>query len=162
MNRKYLNSILIVLLIVIWGSVIYKYFGKQHTNSKSQEFVDASMPFEYNSKMTKDTFKLELINTNPFKVLKKIKTSIVSKPSLPKKTQKKVVNPIIKWPTITYHGFVKGDGKTTRLILLKIENKLYRKREKETIKEVTLIKAHNDSLIVMFNNSKKTIKKIHD
>lgn len=163
MKKKYLNGILIVLLIIIWGSLIYKYFGKQNNYLPSQELAYSTTDYKYIYGMTKDTSALVLINFNPFKATKRVKKQVNLKKARPKnqsnKTDKKT---IVKWPNITYHGFVKGDSKATRLILLKIGNSLYRKREKETIKDVTLIKAFNDSLIVRYNNNKKTIKKIHD
>lgn len=166
MSKKYLNSILIVFLIVIWGSVIYKYFGKQSDKQLTSEYVNSNHNYQYDYKMVRDTFKLKLTNPNPFKASKKtLKTRTVkanNKPTKKKQVKNNVSKAKTTWPLITYHGFVKGDKKATRLILLKINNRLYRKREKETIKGVSLIKAYNDSLLVSFNNSKKTIQKIHD
>ncbi|MDO5968999.1 hypothetical protein Q4Q35_04190 [Flavivirga aquimarina] len=160
MNKKYLNSTLIVLLVIIWGAVFYKYFGD---NKRSSESVDTINPLAFNEQhylVIKDTFLLKLTDRDPFKVSRDIKKKSI-KPSA--KKNKKVVKPVIKknmvWPTITYHGFVKGESRNTRLILLKIANKLYRKREKETVSDIILEKAYKDSLIVSLNNNSKTIIK---
>lgn len=159
MNRKYLNSALIVLLVIIWGSVFYKYFGNKGTLDKklySSNLVSNNIK-EYG--IAKDTFKLNLINRDPFGVSKKVKKMALSKPikTLKVKHITKKSKPL--WPTITYHGFVKGKNKSTRLILLKINNRLYRKREKQEINNIGLVKAYDDSLIVALNNTKKTIKR---
>ncbi|MDO5981441.1 hypothetical protein [Flavivirga spongiicola] len=165
MKKKYLNSVLIVFLIVIWGAVLYKYFGKPNTSKKNIKNEMSSISYQPKYMVTKDTFLLEIINKTPFKTSKNLRKKVIT--TKPKVVSKKPpVKPIKKttavWPDISYHGFVKGNQKATRLILLKINKKLYRKRENEAVDDLTLIKAYNDSLIVSFNNIKKTITKIHD
>ena len=165
MNKKYLNIGLIILFVVIWGSVIYRYFGNKKTTNENTLAITIPENYKDNYTIAKDTFQLKLINKNPFKIAKQIKRiKTPSKRVAPKKKKivKKVVKTNIVWPEITYHGFVKGERKSTKLILLKINKRLYRKREKETIEEISLIKAYNDSLIVSLNKNKKTIYKIHD
>ncbi len=156
---------LIILLVVIWGAVIYKYFGKSSSINDTMGNDLASTNYKPKYTITKDTFLLEIVNKTPFKASKIVKKKVIQ--TKPKKTTKKnVVKPVKKinmtWPDISYHGFVKGKNKSTRLILLKIDNRLYRKRESQTINNLTLIKAYSDSLVVSFNSTKKTIQKIHD
>ena len=159
MNKKYLNIILLVLLIFIWGAVFIKYFGfnKISPNSTTIGFT-SNYSKKYN--IFKDTFELKLNELDPFRISGKIiKTPVVNKVEISPKTTVKPIHKNVVWPSITYHGFVKSEGETTRLILLKINNKLFKKRENETIADITLIKAYNDSLIVSLNNTKKIIKK---
>lgn len=155
---------LIVLLIIIWGSLFYKYFGGEKHSERRLEVANSMLDYNYNYTIAKDTFQLKLTGRDPFGISSKIKREPKAKAPItkPVKKTKPIVKKNIVWPTITYHGFVKGQHKTTRLILVKINNKLYRKREQETVDEITLTKAYNDSLIVSFNKNTKTIKKIHD
>ncbi|AXT18311.1 hypothetical protein D7030_08375 [Flavobacteriaceae bacterium AU392] len=165
MNKKHLNIGLIVLLIAIWGSVIYRYFGSKKTTDKNTLAITIPENYKDYYTVAKDTFQLELINKNPFKIAKQIKRlKPPNKQVVVKKNKpiKKLVKTSITWPEITYHGFVKGERKSTKLILLKINKKLYRKREKEAIGEISLVKAYEDSLIVSLNKNKKIIYKIHD
>ncbi|TGV01065.1 hypothetical protein [Flavivirga rizhaonensis] len=165
MKKKYLNSVLIVFLIIIWGAVIYKYFGKSDTSNKNIGNNVANINNQPKYNITKDTFLLKIINKFPFKASKRIRKPVQATKvkASPQKTVPKHIKKInTVWPDISYHGFVKGNHKTTRLVLLKIDKKLYRKRENETVVDLTLVKAYNDSLIVSFNNIKKTITKIHD
>ena len=161
MNKKYLNSVLIVLLLIIWVGVFYKYFGNKNTSIKNTGVSNFTSNYKQNYMIVKDTFKLELIERNPFDASYKIRKTTIPKTSVNKKikTKKTIVKKSIVWPTITYHGFVKGESKATRLILLKIDNRLYRKREKERVKDITLVKAYNDSLVVSLNKNNKTIKR---
>ncbi len=161
MKKKYLNSVLIVLLLIIWGSVFYKYFGNKKSSLKNVEALDFTSNYKQNYMVAKDTFTLELIERDPFGASVSIQKINQPKKSVrkPKSVTKPAVKKNIVWPTITYHGFVKGESNTTRLILLKINNRLYRKREKEIVNDITLVKAYNDSLIVSLNNNNKTIKR---
>lgn len=164
MNKKYLNSTLIVLLIVIWGGVFYKYFGgKKHSDGRLN-VVSSISNYKHDYTVAKDTFQLKLIDRDPFGVHNKFKrkSKVKTRITKPKKNIKQKVKKNIVWPTITYHGFVKGEHNATRLILVKINNKLYRKREQQTVEDITLTKAYNDSLIVSLNKNTKTIKKIND
>ena len=164
MNKKYLNSTLIVLLIVIWGGVFYKYFGSKKHADGGLKVVSFISNYNHDYAVAKDTFQLKLINRDPFGVNYKFKRKSKGKTRItnPKKNIKQKVKKSIVWPTITYHGFVKGEHKKTRLILVKINKKLYRKREQQMVGDIILTKAYNDSLIVSLNKNIKTIKKIYD
>ncbi len=158
MNKKYLNITLIVLLVIIWSSVFYKYFGGKKATRENLYSINITSNKTKKHGVPKDTFQLKLVNRDPFGVSKRKKNN-VSKPSISKtiKKVKQTLNKNIIWPAISYHGFVKSENSTTRLILLKIDNRIYRKREKDMVRDVSLVKAYNDSLIVSFNNDIKTI-----
>nr|WP_308993692.1 hypothetical protein [Mariniflexile sp. KMM 9835] len=155
-----MNITLIVLLIIIWSSVFYKYFGGNKSSIKSNEAISSTINYKQKYAIAKDTFQLSLIDRDPFGISSRmIKTPIAKKTVNKPKVTAKTIQKNIVWPNITYHGFVKGENETTRLILLKIDKILFRKREKEIVNDITLVKAYNDSLIVSLNNNKKTIKK---
>ncbi|GGD07610.1 hypothetical protein [Hyunsoonleella pacifica] len=164
MNKKHLNIILLGLLLVIWGAVLYKYFGKPSVIENTINNTPKHFAYSPKATFSKDTFMLQLINTNPFKTAKKSKkTNSKSKKAHQSSVKvKPKTKTNLKWPKIKYHGFVKSNNQNTRLILLTLDNTLYRKREKEIINGITLIKAHNDSLQVSYQNNTKYITKIHD
>lgn len=156
MQKKVINSVLIVLTLFVWGSVFFKFFGHKNPEIEYTEYNKMSI-VDYSKKTSKDTFYLK-IESNPFKLKKK---SIVQ---TPKKTittvSKKNQTPKnVSWPKITYHGFIKSSSNTTKLALLKIDNKVYRTRELETIDDLKIVKAFSDSIIVSLNNQEKTILK---
>lgn len=164
MNKKYLNIALLVLLIVIWGGVLYKHFGKSNVVVNPQENNINTVAYTPKATFSKDTFTLQLINNNPFKtaisVNKKYSKTIVTHKAKPKVKPK--TNTKLEWPKIKYHGFVKSNNQNTPLILLNVDNVLYRKRVTESVKGITLVKVYNDSLKVSYQNNIKNIKKIHD
>ncbi len=162
MKKKYLNIALFVLLIIIWGATFYKYFGRSSEKIPAITNDNVFSKLQPELQEVKETYQLNIVNEDPFKTSKPFYSTSIVKPT--KGNKKKVVskskaNTSIKWPTITYYGFVKGDRQNTRLVLLKIDNRIYRKRELETVKELKILKAYNDSLVISLNNNKKTIKR---
>ena len=157
MDKKYLNSALIVLLIVIWGGIIYKYFGKSKVVAQKRPFINANTPV--NHVISKDTFTLKLNNRDPFKT-SKIKRAVSNTTSSKKKSKKTSVSKVVVWPKIQYFGFVKSEANKTKLALVKVNGKLYKKREKDKIEALTILRAYSDSIIVAFNKNLKTIKRL--
>ena len=152
-----------IFFIFIWGSIIYKFFGNQNVYDENLIKVKSVKNYKHNYFIVKDTFELKLIARDPFGSSKHIVRSEVIKKHTPQSNIKKI-NSVTKkntiWPNIVYHGFVKNERNLTRLILLNVNNRLYRKREKDNIDELILLKAYNDSLIVTINNERKTIMKL--
>jgi hypothetical protein len=160
MNKKYINSILIAMLLFIWGAVIYKHFWKpKHSEQVKLDSTSSNYKREEAVKL-KDTFKLEIRNKTPFKAYSAPNTnSIAVRPKMVYTTRKPLEVKTVSWPKISYHGFVKNDKSKRKLIILKVNGKLSRKRERESVGELVLLKAYNDSIIVKFKNSKKTINR---
>jgi len=156
-NKNYLNSALIVLLVVIWGGIIYKYFGTPKAVEQKQLVVSSNASSNYT--IAKDTFKLTLNARDPFKTSKHRKTPATS--TKPKKTTKKTTKKkMLVWPKIQYFGFVKSATNKTKLVLIKVNGKLHRKREKDNIETLTIVKAYSDSITISLNRQLKTIKRL--
>ncbi len=156
MKKKYLNSTLIILLLIIWGNIIYKYFGRSKTKDTQAHIVGANMPIHY--AVAKDTFILQLNNRDPFKVSKIRKVTTVTR-SIRIIKNNQPIKPVI-WPNIEYYGFVKSVSNKTKLVLVKVNGKLLKKREKDKIESLTIIKAYSDSITVSLNKTIKTIKRL--
>ena len=69
MDKKYLNGILIIFLIVIWGSVVYKYFVKESIVLQENTINISNSTIDY--AIAKDTFTLKLTSRDPFKASKR-------------------------------------------------------------------------------------------
>ncbi len=158
MIKKGVNSVLIICLIAIWFSVLKKCSKKTKIETES---ITVFIPNQsIKPILIKDSFNLELTNLSPFKasnrslVVNENKSKTIG---VAKKNKSKIS---LIWPKIEYHGFVKSKQKTTKLALVKVNNKLYRTRENQKIDDLLIKKAFGDSIIVAFNNQNKTIKTI--
>ena len=160
MDKRYINGILIVFLIAIWGSVIYKYFVKKTMVLPDDNAYGNVNPTVHHT-IAKDTFTLVLNDRDPFKVSRR--SMRVNKPLQSKKVATAAKrNKSIKssvWPRIEYYGFVKSTQNQTKMALIKVNGRLHRKREKETVDELRILKAYGDSITVSFNEDEKTIKR---
>lgn len=162
MNKRYLNGVLIVFLIAIWGSVIYKYFVKK-TVVLQESKIYGDINYNVDHTITKDTFTLSLNDRDPFKASRKRTSQAKQQKQQQSKASGKTKNskPIksLVWPRIEYYGFVKSAQNETKMALIKVNGKIHRKREKETVDELRIVKAYSDSIVVSFNKENKIIKR---
>lgn len=157
MKKKYLNIALILLVVFIWGKLIYKY-----TKNNTQPSIVANQPNIENKliNVEKRTFELNLLQRDPFL------NKAYSNNKKPKTTQKKRVNKTViksnfRWPKIEYFGYItKSNTSNAKLAILKINGQIKNKKEKTYIDEFIFIKKiYKDSIIIKGNNKLKTIKK---
>ena len=66
---------------------------------------------------------------------------------------------VINWPNITYYGYIKSKDKIEELILVKIDNQLYKLRKNSNINGLIINKVYKDSIEVSFNKNKKFLYK---
>ncbi len=162
MKKKYLNISLIVILVIVYGSVIKKCAGFGDSTPDTVLVTTSTPNYIKDAFEVKDTFNLNLNKRDPFDSSNRKFKYVSNKTEESKKPQvysKKPVDKNLSWPTISYHGFVKSSRNATKLAIIKINNKLYRKREKENFENIKIVKAYKDSVIVSFNKELKTIKR---
>lgn len=155
--KKKLNFFLIGLLIIIWGSVIYKYFGKKESN-KNLNFAELPLA-KQNIRIDKikDTFKLEFSGRDPFlntkpvreRVFKAKQSKVVSK-----KSSKRVIASVM-WPKIEYYGFVKSNSSKSELVVIKINSRLHKVRKNQEIDELRITQTWSDSIEIEFQKKKR-------
>lgn len=158
MNKKAANIILITLTSVVWSLVFYKYFIKKAESNLETGASSLVVNQKIDFNIEKDVFNLTLNDRDPFKVSKNFKRKTNHKD----KTKQRFVKPVTakkNWPKIEYYGFIKGNNNNTKLAILKINNKIYRKRENQEIQELKIKKAYSDSILIAFGKALKTIKK---
>lgn len=165
MKKKGFNGLLIVGVILIWVFVFRKttnFFGNDTIPLESVQ--NTGLATISHIEFKKDTFKIQGFERDPFldtptkpKVIiqKKLK---VSKPSTVKRAKNKKT-PQTKWPKLQYYGFIKGGDETKKLALIKINNKLNRVREKESVEDIQISKVYKDSVVLKMNGQIKTLKK---
>lgn len=164
MKKKFLNGFLLVVLIFIWGAVIYKYFGFDiNSTNKTDEL--SNMPEKSFTKAISsptDSFEPKLKIINPFKVSQPLKFEKEDteeyKLSLNLRSTLSISSNVV-WPSIKYYGFVKSEQYDSKLIVFSINGKMYREREKTEILGFSLFKATQDSLIMIRGKERKSFGK---
>lgn len=148
-----------MLIFILW-KVFSKIFGGINAVAEpvNQIIVEPIIPS--NEVVTTQTYELNLNGRNPFKVSTKATEKRPQKkiPQRNKKNPSSVIKQV-RWPSVKYFGFVKSERSANKLVVLKVNGRLYRKRVSESIQDITISKAYNDSIIVVFEGETKTIKK---
>ncbi|MEE9363944.1 MAG: hypothetical protein V3U92_15190 [Cellulophaga sp.] len=161
MERKKINKVLIVVVILIWGIVLYKfvspYFKQTANNVLTAELLTKELKVIAKKK---DTVALNLIDRDPFLGKPFYKKKRVGREKIAKKTSVIKVTPkIIEWPKITYLGFVKSKKNARRLGLVRVDGKLYRVNKKEVIQGVMVLDIYNEYILLVNGKEKKKFKR---
>lgn len=155
--KKKINILLIVVVLGLWGTAIYRYLrgfflsSEVSKNATEREFTDIN-----DFLIKRDTFILRPVEHDPF-FDRMITAQESVKPLRPYKPVTYSKKEQIVWPVIEYFGYIKPQS-NKELILLKINNKLFRLRIFEQKDGVKVNKIYKDSVQLIFNNEKKIIK----
>lgn len=163
MTKKKINIVLIIIVLGLWGAVGYKTIT-QYFFSKGLIINTDKTNYKLNLNLiNKDTFLLENIPRDPFldeqnHTINPIVIEQYPQISILKVSSKTVdLKPkeIIRWPSISYHGYIKSNGKNQELILLKIDGKLFRVRNNDIVQKLTVKELTNDSIEVSYNQERR-------
>ena len=160
MKKKRINIVLIIVVVGLWGTLIYKYF-RPHL---AGQVVSQSIEYQNNNEVriaTKDTFELRRLDFDPFfnKVVNKsvVFTSNAAVSYPPKKPVVKNLNKV--FPTVSYFGYIKSTKRAKEMILIKINQQLKRVRLNQIIDGLIIKSIYRDSIEVVFQGEARTIKR---
>jgi len=160
MKNKKVTYLLGVLVLVVWGVIIYRVF--QSAGPGEDDLQPANHPMvkePYNDyTMAKDTGHLQLNYKDPFLTQKQKDT--LEHPV--KKSAEKAVPikplPAMNWNFIKYSGYIHNPGSKNLVALLTINGKSVMMSEGETTEQVKLVKNLKDSIQIAFNGKTTYIK----
>ncbi len=159
--KKIINIVLIVFVLTLWGTIIYRYVNNffYSQDLKIENYNQYSL-IKINKR---DTFNLGNLNRDPFlgKTTKKYKLISVNnnsttkfKNKISKPVSSKISTPI---PIIQYFGIIKSSSKKDEMIIVKINNVVKKMRLNSEFEGVKLKKVFKDSILISFNNNLKYI-----
>lgn len=151
--KKYLNILLIIVLVVVWGSIVYKFVPKEIPITgyeRSSIINNLKTTGTGEKKGLLDTFDIVVGSRDPF-----LDKAIIYEPTFAKLSENTFTNTgrnqnknsKKNWPSILYIGYVQSDGKSSTA-LIRVNEKLYRKKVKDTFDGLTLLQKNKDSILV--------------
>ena len=153
MQKRHLNIVLIIVVIAVWGGLIYKFASPFfNTNKTTSHIPKVDLSIKETQVYSKDTFQLTKVIYDPF-LAKSYSRPIISttKKSIKKKKKpKKLV-----WPKINYLGFVKSQTNKNKLGLIRVNNHLCKVRPGDQVKTIKVYKITNDSIGLKLGTEKK-------
>lgn len=167
MAKKKINIILIIVVLALWGTVGFRAINRQFPdNDNTPEKQNQSENVTINQ-INKDTFQLEKISRDPF-----LNTQFQTVVTTPRKIvstyrpAKKIVvptapkiDPMLRWPMLSYYGYIASQERNEDLVLLKIDSKLCRLKLNNPVNGVIVKKRYKDSIEVFFNSQTRIIRK---
>jgi hypothetical protein len=158
--KKKINIVLLIAVISLWGTVIYRYVNRFFSDAPIPSIVGNTQFVTSRKNSVKDTFELTKIARDPFlgefvgpitkpaSNAKALNTKPKIKKELPKVAEK-------RFPSVVYYGYIKGIDKSHETILLRVDGsflKLQLNQDKNGLKVVAL---KNDSIKVLYNRESK-------
>lgn len=172
MNKKGRTRILIVIVAGLWAYNIYRTVENYQVKNESEQVQENLPPTFVPVMFNKDTFDLILPNQDPFlRDQKSWNRNLALTQSDHPKQNNSTSNPVqnqrnnpqanevAKWPEISYHGFLRNTSEEQKLCLLKIDGRTYKMPVGNTEKEVQIITAFPDSVLIAFHSEKRTFFK---
>lgn len=162
MKKKQINIALIIIVLALWGTVLYKYVNRFFSNDNEIVYnqPEFSIPI---AKINKDTFELQTLVRDPFlgiTTIKKESNPIIKKTKIKPVFEKNTdLVPTKPFPIVQYFGYIKSQDKTQKLILLKVNNRIERVRLNDNIDGLIVKQIYKDSVTVSFNKIEKSISK---
>ena len=124
--KKKLNIVLLVLVLCLWGTVIYRYLNQYFIKEQVLSQSNNSITVVENKILPKDTFELPKINRDPFHNTTKGEIKPPLRKTIPRKVVKEdKLKAVYKnpFPKIQYYGYIKSNGKSQETILLSADGK---------------------------------------
>ncbi len=162
--KKIINIGLIVFVLVLWGTIIYRYVNNYFysQNLIIQEDYNQYSLIKINKR---DTFNLANLNRDPFldKSTKRHRVISINNNSSGK-VRNEISKPIssklpTSIPTIQYFGVIKSSSKKDELIIVKINNVVKKMRLNSEFEGVKVNKVFKDSILISFNKKQLFVRR---
>lgn len=168
MKNKKFTYILIPLVLVLWGTIVYRIFHTVNNNNSTTLMDKDSSVSTIQGQIVPDTFSIHPDYNDPFQRQKaknpnssKIHIQAVTNHSQEQQNTKQAINQIVAltWPNIIYNGLVKNQKSNKQLAILQVNGQSNIMQVGDIIADVKLVKITTDSVELVFQNTKKAIKK---
>lgn len=166
MKNKKLTYILIPLVLMVWGTIIYRIVSVGEVDKDYSKAYTSLDENETNGILT-DTFEIHTNYRDPFlgnRTRKSIssenvQTSFTTSSNIISNNATVSVRSSIKWPDIVYSGLIKNQKSNKQLALVQIDGQANIMKLGDVVGEITLSKIFRDSIEVKFYKEKRIIKK---
>ena len=167
MKNININKILVIVVAFIWGFIIFRIIWG--TGSSESEFSTPQQKVYKNTVVAEDIFTYSLLanyqdpflkrisgkRQQNFSVRKNRQTQRKSSVSTRRRTGQKKKQ--VSWPDISYTGFM--ERKDESIAVIKIDGKSRYMKQGDKLKGVKILTLSKDSVILEFNDVKKTYYK---
>jgi hypothetical protein len=156
MKNKKLTYLLLPLVIIIWGTIFWKFFTGM--GKKDDKIFTPIVHLSNESlKEETDTIRLSFQYNDPF--LHNLRENTVAKPTANENVVRKP-NIVVAWPKVEYRGSVGKHSQSKYLGLIKLSGKENLISEGDVIENMRVLNVTPDSVELEFMNDKRFFKRI--
>lgn len=150
LNKKTKTYLLLGAVIIIWSSIVFKFFSGYNPEVVSVEQQDLATNFKPILKKV-DTFSVQEIPRDPFLgTISKKRTSSIS-------TVTRKAKDTLQIPKMVYLGLLKKQQSKNQIFVLNIDNEQFIVKKGQVVKKVKVIQADTKKMIVSYNNKAITL-----
>jgi hypothetical protein len=160
MKNKKVTYLLGLIVIAVWGIIIYRIFDASSGSDDPVPVSAAKRTKEpYNDySIPKDTTHLLLNYRDPFGISKQKDTAEIPVRNLIHKITVPVVKPVMNWSFIKYSGYILNPGSKKLIALVTINGQNTQLAEGETKLQVKLLRNLRDSIRISYEGKTKFIR----
>ncbi len=168
MKNKKLTPYLLVVVLIVWGAIMYRVYKTVNSNNTTPNFKVATSNVELHSiDPVESNYTLILSYSDPFLKNVEKKKVVKRRSTVPKPTVRPKKNPVIKekkeeknpirWDEIKYSGSFLNKKSGDNVALISFFNIPLTIKEGEEKNGLLVKKIYGDSLRVRFSGEDKTI-----
>lgn len=164
-GNKVTNTIMLLVVIAIWGTFFYKlFYGKPSDDNFTLPVHESSIDISFNK--SSDTFRILNNYSDPFLYndhsfrqssnsphnnLKPNAANVIKSPQPIKPLQ-----PVVAID-VRYMGMIKNNASKKKIAILSINGKNYFVQENETVENIKLLTIYKDSVKILSGKQKQTL-----
>lgn len=154
MTKKTKTYILIVVVVLIWGVVIYNIASAVSGSDDTVEIQFQPDPINLNLENKRDTFNLIADYRDPFLgVVTKAAVQRTKKKAKPAKVQ----TPKEPLPSITYSGYMRDPENGTPVFFINVNNEQLMMKLTEVVGQIKLLSGSDKQVVLIYNEQRLTI-----
>lgn len=153
MKNKKNTYILLVVVIFIWGLLIYNFFSFTNTEAEIPE-VSNTISIKPLAVKERDTFSINVNYRDPF--LGKMYQPDTNKRKSGKKIKVKEKAPVL-WPRVVYKGIVSDSKDAKKVFMVIIDGHTHFMKEKEEQQEILLKSGDRKSITIQYQGEQNKI-----
>ncbi|NHA02495.1 hypothetical protein G7092_01740 [Mucilaginibacter sp. HC2] len=157
-NKKFIY-LLGLLVLIVWGMVIYRIFVAVGDSPEPLTTSVTKIKEPYDDyAIPKDTSHLQSNYRDPFGIVPIKDTTMVSTKKNVPRSIPVAITPGINWTAINYMGYIQNPGSKKLIAIIHINGKEVMMTEGESTEQLKLLKNLRDSIKISYHGQTKFIK----
>lgn len=152
MKKKNKTTLLLALVLGIWGVIIYQFIGAFNPPSETITAPTAQEIFIPKKVQEREFFALALDYRDPF-----LGTAVAPKKSKAKPKVTKTVKKEVPRKSIQFTGFIQQQNSAQQIFFVTVEGQQQMMKINDTFQEVKLVKGNANSIRVRYQGKTETI-----